>query len=221
LTFYWDAYFLASRRGRIQRFYEPTQADRAAAEFFRHLVGNEPSVPNDDAQVLTASAMPDAFDVVTDQAQADLLRRYRVLAYVGEHPARLRRRLRGCGGRVIFLDEPEAAASVLTEATLGLLPVRVEGPVHWLVNDKGRGLQIGIFNPRGVTVDFVRGERADPRAAVEATVWVGTDGRRAGGVRLDRARVSAAWPAGSGIRRRTAGRLDLAVGPGGLVVLEV
>ena len=216
-----DAYFMAGRHDRIQRFYPPKPADEAAAEFFRHLVGCQDSPPNDDARVLTASAMPDAFDLLTDQAGADVLGRYRVLAYVGEHPGRLRRKLRGWPGRLIEMDGPEAAADALTEATLDELPVRVEGPVHWLLNRRRGSWQIGLFNPRGVTVDFSRPEQSDPAAAAEVTVTLVAGRRRAGPARLDGARVSTAAPAGSGIRRRRVAGLTVNVGPGGLVVLEI
>jgi hypothetical protein len=207
-----DTYFLAGLRKKWLGFYEPTAHQQATAAFFRHLIGHKDSPPNDDARVLPPSPMPDAFDVVLDDASAEFLWRYAVLAYVGQHPDRLRRRLRGYPGELILVEEPSRTAQAVTEATLDRLPLRVEGPVNWLLCRKGRALQVGIFNPSGVTTDFHKGEQSDPGAAAEATI--------SGCPGASRARLTAAWPEGTRIRA-AADRVGVTVGPGGLAVVEI
>lgn len=205
-----DTYFLAGRE-KFHRFYDPPVHQSSVARFFQTLTGYRRSAPNDDAQVLTASEMPDAFDVITDAAEGDLLRRYRVLCYVGEHPGRLKRRLGGYGGKLIVMDGPDAAAKLLTEATVAELPVRVEGHVHWLINRKADGWQLAAFNPHGVTVDFVKGEQSDPKASALLSIR---------GSGLGKAKVTSAWPGSTGLRRLQTDRLEADIGPGGLIVIE-
>jgi hypothetical protein len=192
---------------------EPTDHQQAMAEFFRQLVGHVQSPPNDDEWVIPASAMPDAFDLVVDDAPTDFLSRYRALAYVGQRPDRFRRKLRRCNIRAIFLDEPASDATALTQATLACMPLRVEGRVNWLVCRKAGALQVGVFNPVGVTMDFHAGERSDPSAAAQVTI--------SGCANLRRARLSAAWPDSTGIQTTSGGKLELTVGPGGLAVVEI
>jgi hypothetical protein len=207
-----DTYFLAGQRKKWLGFYEPTAHQQAMSEFFRQLIGHKDSPPNDDARVLPASPMPDAFDVVLDDAPAEFLSRYAVLAYVGERPDRFRRKLRGCSAQSIFLEDPARTAREFTEATLARLPLRVEGPVNWLLCRKKDSLQVGIFNPAGVTTDFHKGERSEAKAVATASILGSPSGSRA--------RLSAAWPAGTRIRS-AAGRIEVTVGPGGLAVVEI
>ena len=84
-------FYLATKR---PYWSAPTPHQELVAEFFRRLVGHVSSPPNDDEWVLPASPMPDAFDLLLDDAPAELLSRYAVLAYVGERPERFRRKLR-------------------------------------------------------------------------------------------------------------------------------
>lgn len=205
-----DAYLLAGAERRLY-FYEPTPHELAVAAFFRALTGHRPSPPNDSACVLSASAMPDAFDVLTDAATSDLLRQYRVLCYVGEHPGRLKRGLGGYAGKLILMGDPVAAAQSLTEATREEMPVRVEGNMHWLLNRKRDRWQLAAFNPHGVTLDFVEGERSDPTAAAPVTISATGVGK---------ARSVSWWPESTRVDRRRASQLDATIGPGGLIVLE-
>jgi hypothetical protein len=203
-----DAYFLAGGRAKYLRFYEPTDHQQKVAAFFRALTGHQPAPPNDDSAVLSASPMPDAFDVVVDDAAPEVLDRYKVLLYVGEHPRRLRR----YQGRLMMLDDPVRTAKAVTAATLEHLPLRIDGPVNWLVTRKAGVYQVGLFNPHGVTVDFVRGEQSDPQATVAATIT----GRSS----VKQVRVRYAWPDQSRVVRISRHAVKVAVGPGGLVIVE-
>ena len=206
-----DTKLLAGQRTYFG-FNEPPPHQEKVARFFRALVGHRDSPPNDDARVLTAGAMPDAFDIVADDASPELLSGYSVLCYVGERPERFRRAARRLPCEWSVLDDPERTAKDLTASVLHRMPVRVEGNVNWLVCRKPDGWQVGLFNPHGVTTDFEKGERTDPAAAVTARVL-------APGCR--RARASAKAPAESGVLRRQRDGFDVEIGPGGLLILEV
>jgi hypothetical protein len=205
-----DAYLLAGGERRLH-FYEPTPHELAVAAFFRALTGYQPSPPNDSAHVLSASAMPDAFDVVTDAASPYLLRQYRVLCYVGEHAGRFKRGLGDYAGKLIFMGDPVAAAQSLTEATREEMPARVEGRVHWLLDRKPDRWQLAAFNPHGVTLDFLEGERCDPAAATPVTISAPGVGK---------ARSVSSWPESTRVDRGRADQLEATVGPGGVIVLE-
>jgi hypothetical protein len=205
-----DSSLLAGSKHQLH-FYEPTDHQLAVAAFFRALVSHRPAPANDCANVLPASAMPDAFDILTDDATPEQLARYRVLCYVGEHPARFRRAAAGHPGASIMLEEPEATAAELTARTCEQLPMQVEGEVQWALNRKGAGWQLVLLNPHGVTSDFEKGEQSDPRAVVEVEIT---------GAGVNKARAVSAFPAGSRISSRRAGRLRASIGPGGLLVLE-
>jgi hypothetical protein len=204
-----DTFFLA---GRGPYWTAPTPHQELVAEFFRQLVGHPLSEPADDEWVLPASPMPDAFDLLLDDAPAEFLSRYAVLAYVGEKPQRFRRKLRHYSGKLIALDEPAQTAREMTEAIVSTLPLRVEGRVNWLLCHKDGTWQLGLFNPAGVTVDFHRGERADPGKTATATITEGGC--------LHQARLTAAWPQTTRLRAAR-GRIEVSIGPGGLAVVEI
>lgn len=155
--------------------------------------------------------MPDAFDIVTDVASPCFLRQYRVLCYVGEHAGRLKHNLGDYAGKLILMGDPVAAAQLLTEATRKELPARVEGTVHWLLNRKPDRWQLAAFNPHGVTVDFVEGERSDSAAAAPVTISAPGVGK---------ARSVSSWPESTRVDRGRADQLEATVGPGGFIILE-
>ena len=103
------------------------------------------------------------------------------------------------------------AAKSLSEATVAELPVRVEGHVPWLINRKADGWQLAAFNPHGVTVDFVKGERSDPKASAPLSIR---------GPGLHEAKVTSAWPESTSVRHLRGGLLEVEIGPGGLIVIE-
>lgn len=206
-----DTYHLAGAKEYL-RFFDAPEHQKRVAEFFRALVGHHDSPGGDDARVLTASAMPDALNVVLDDAKADFYEGYEVVAYIGERPGRFLKKMKGSSCETILLGDPGATAEAVTRATLARMPVRVDGRVNWLVNRKPGVWQVALFNPEGVTVSFDKGERVDASATVTAVV-----NREEA---LSRPAVKAAWPGRSGTVRSGARGTEVTVGPGGLVVLE-
>ncbi len=63
----------------------------------------------------------------------------------------------------------------------------------------------------GVTVDFVKGERSDPKASAPLSIR---------GPSLHKAKVSSAWPESTGVHCLGTDRLEAEIGPGGLIVIE-
>ena len=119
---------------------------------------------------------------------------------------------RGHGaGQNNFWSRQRLTAKSLSEATVAELPVRVEGHVHYLINRKADGWQLAAFNPHGVTVDFVKGERSDPKASAPLSIR---------GPGLHEAKVTSAWPESTGVRCLQADGLKAEIGPAGLIVIE-
>ncbi len=112
---------------------------------------------------------------------------------------------------MLWLEDPAETAAAFATAACDRLPVRLEGKVNWLLSRKGDGWQLAAFNPHGVTVDFVKGEQADPKAAVEISV---------SGTGVGRARAVSSWPAETRLGARRTGVLEATIGPGGGLILE-
>ncbi len=165
-----DTNFFDDRFPTVMRFYEPSEIDKNIKRRMRQLFGA--AIDNEgygEPHTLTASEFPDVFDVVYSDISAEKLAKYSMVYYLGENFPRVLEKFSAQHGNLIE-GTIDASVQVLKNHLTSRLPVWVDGPIAWTINETAEGWVLGLFNNEGVNRSVDADESYDLSASCEASV---------------------------------------------------
>jgi hypothetical protein len=137
-------------------------------QFAEKILAPRPYKYGNDDYNLTPSPWIGSFDVLSADAPARLLGRYRLLVYMEENPAA---EPAAAGQRVLTFTGEDRDAAQCVAALTAVAPVQVDGEVGCCVAHLAgkAALVVGLFNNLGITKRQGK-ETSDPNAARQVTV---------------------------------------------------
>jgi hypothetical protein len=166
-TFGVDIRYVAGSADKVWRMASPDAFHQALRVFAAEMLGVQPARPGGDAHNLTPSPWIGCFDVLSHDAEPELLSEYALLVYFDEAQAVASP---VPADRAFVYRGGEVDAARCAEAIANSLPYRVEGRVGVAEARSSGVCLVGVFNNLGVTKTVADGETYDAEAAQTVTI---------------------------------------------------
>lgn len=196
-TFGVDIRYVSAKMNKVYHSFEANTFHEQLRAFAAGVFATQPQRAGGDAHNLTPSPWIGCFDVLSDEAPADLLHKYGLLIYFDPKQAEQSPALTE---RVQVFQGQKGDVESCLQSLERLLPYRVEGRVGCAhAHASGRYL-LGVFNNLGVT-KTATGETTDPNARQTTTIRGRCEGVRfvVGGeyvVHIQRREIELSIPSG-------------------------